>query len=77
MAYPVFILRTLICRFMVRKKRMKKYMTRMGKKTGMLKASKHVRNIEMRTAFEALYLHETEPFGNKYYVDFIIFAQIV
>ena len=47
---------TLICRFMVKVKRIQKYMTRMGQNTGMLQASKQVRNIEKSTAFVALYL---------------------
>ena len=46
---------TLICLFIVMTKRVMKYMTRMGQKTGMLKNSKKVQPKPMSVAFVAEY----------------------
>lgn len=45
----------LICRFIVRKNSRKKYITKIGQKTGMFRASKQVQNMAIRTAFVAAY----------------------
>ena len=50
-----FLSLTLICRFIVMQKRVMKYMTRMGQKTGMLKKSKNVHVNAMTVAFVAEY----------------------
>ena len=47
---------TLICLFIVKKKRIMKYMTKIGQKTGMLKASKNVQNKAIRIALVEPYL---------------------
>ena len=51
----VDIIITLICRFIVMQKRVMKYMTRIGQKTGMLKNSKKVHRNAITVAFVAEY----------------------
>ena len=49
---------TFICRFIVRQKRMIKYITRMGQNTGTLNASKKVQNMAIMMALDAECLKE-------------------
>ena len=52
------LLFTFICLFIVRVKRIMKYMTRIGQNTGMLRASKHVHIVATRIAFVNEYLQK-------------------
>jgi len=59
--YGVEMVITLICRFIVRTKRMQKYMTRIGQKTGTLNISKKVHIVAITMALVHEYLKNKIP----------------